>query len=75
MFSGDENQLPPSVQDETAELACFGISWMEMLLLRLLDTQYRMVEPIARQVCDFMYDGLFRSSAEILAKKNHGTTI
>lgn len=33
IFSGDEYQLTPSVLDETAGLACLGISWMEMLLL------------------------------------------
>lgn len=37
-------------------------------LFVMLDTQYRMAEPIARLVSDFMYYGLVKSSEEVIAR-------
>ena len=74
VLAGDHLQLPPTVLSNNSKVkAVLGVSMMERLvkefkgssMVRMLDTQYRMAEPIMRWSSDTFYDGKLKAGPGI----------
>ena len=71
IFAGDHHQLPPTVKSIEALRGGLGVTLMERIVrrkpevVRLLEVQYRMSEPIMRFSSDYFYEGRVRTAPEI----------
>ena len=71
IFAGDHCQLPPTVKNIDALRGGLGVTLMERIVhrkpevVRLLQVQYRMSEPIMRFSSDYFYEGKVQTAPEI----------
>ena len=71
IFAGDHCQLPPTVKNIEALRGGLGVTLMERIVhrkpevVRLLQVQYRMSEPIMRFSSDYFYEGKVQTAPEI----------
>ena len=77
VLAGDHLQLPPTVVSSDSKVkAVLGVSLMERLvkefkgssMVKMLDTQYRMAEPIMRWPSDTFYNGRLKAGPGIGAQ-------